>query len=324
MTQVPGSGRVEQDACHGPAVRDLHARCSESSGDRGQRIELRVIQDLLGASSTGRGDPPQESSVPRGDRPAQEGTQPLVLPDVGVGGLPYGQGEGVDGRSPTEDAAHDGQGREGRTQDFQDPALPMGEEDRAGVEHQRVAGPFRADGEAGDGIGGEAQPVRVGDRADRRDHVAGGAAHAQAHRYVAGEPQLTSAGRQSGPARALRHREARGSRGFPPVGRDDRERLGRRARPRDELRPAAGAGQRERDEARAPATFGVEEDALEEFAVVAGGVAGAGGGAGTGGVAGAGGRDGTGIGLGVEPGRVTRPWSTGPARGGGHAAATVR
>ncbi len=316
MAQVPGCGRVEQDACHGAAVRDLHARCSGSPGDRGQRLELRVTERLLAASCAGRRDVTQESYVPRGDRSAQEGAQPLVLLDVCVGGLPYGQGEGVDGRSPTEDAAHDDQGREGRTQDVQDPALPLGEEHRAGVEHQRITGPFRADGDAGDGVGGEAKPVRVGDRADRRDHVAGGAAHAQSHRYVAGEPQLPPAGRQSGLSRALRHREARRACGLPPVGGDDRERLGRCAGPTDEIGPAAGAGQGESDEAGAPASVGVEEDALEEFAVVTGGTAGSG--------TGAAGWGGTGSAPGVERRRVGRPWGAGPVRGGGHAPSTVR
>lgn len=185
-----------------------------------------------------------------------------------------GKRQGVDGACAVEGAAHhDGGGQRG-AEDFQDPALPLGEQQRPAAEHQRVGRPLGAYGETRDRRGRQVPAVRVGDRAYRGDDVTAGRAHAQPHRYVTAEGQLPAAARfvTAYGAAALGQGERRRAQGLRAAGGEHREPSGRGAGPRRELGAGARSSHRERHQARAGPAPPVEEDALQDLAVVARGV----------------------------------------------------
>lgn len=278
----PGAAGSRSRPATAPLCAIWTPRAPSRSADAGERVELRVAKELLAPPRAGARDPAQQGRVARGHGPPQLGAQPLEGAYVALVVRGDRQGEGVHGRAPAQGAAHDDEGRQAGAEDLQHPPLALGEERRAGVEHQRVAGQFGAHRQPGDGAGRQPHPVGVRDRAHDGDDITGGAAHAEAHRDVAGDPQLPSAGRLPAPRRAFRHGQGRRAGGLRAVARQDGEPLRRGTGQSGELGPAAHPGHREGDQAGAPAAGGVEEDALEELAVVAGGVPGAAAGGGRG------------------------------------------
>ncbi|GLY22382.1 hypothetical protein Misp04_21140 [Micromonospora sp. NBRC 101691] len=84
--------------------------------------------------------------------------------------------------------------------------------------------------------------------------------------------ESSTAGTFPGQPRALGHGQDGGTPGLVPVGGTDRQVAGGASRPPDEGGGGAGTGNGEGDEASARVPVGVEEDALEDLAVVARGV----------------------------------------------------
>lgn len=96
--RVPGAAGSKSRPADRAAVGDLHPRRSHPAGDVGERLELRVAQQLLAAPGTGRGDLAEEGGVAGGHGPSQQGAQPFVGAYVVVVVDPHRQGEGVHGR----------------------------------------------------------------------------------------------------------------------------------------------------------------------------------------------------------------------------------
>lgn len=269
MAEVGGRG-VEEQPGHVSAVRDLEPHRPDPPGDPVEQAELPLLTHPLGAAGALGADVSQERGVRVGDRPPQQGAQSLVRAYVLVVVAWCRQRQGVDGASPAEGAAHHDGGRQRVAEDFEHAALPLREQQWPAAEHERVGRPLGPYGETGDRGGRQSQAVRVGDRANGGDDVAAGRTHAQPQRDVTAEGQLPAAARcLAARGRALLDRERRRPQRLRAVGREHRELSGRGAGPGGELGAGAGSLHRERHQARAGAVVLVEEDALQDLAVVA-------------------------------------------------------
>lgn len=253
-------------------MRDLYADGARPVREGGERLEPGVTEAQLTAAGAGRGDTAEQGGVAVTHGATQLGAQCLVGVDVAVGAGWGGQGEGVHRGAAGQGAAHDDHRGQRLAEHFEDPAVPLREQARAAVQHQRVAGQLGAQGDPGDHVGSETQPEGVGHGPYGGEHVTGGTAHAETDGNVADQRQHATARLPFTLRGAFLDGEGGGAQRLRAVGGDDGEHAGRGCEPGVRSRLA----HRERDQAGATSPVLVPEDALQDLAVVTGRVPGAG------------------------------------------------